>query len=98
MSCASSGWLTAPPADEPVVFAAPFVADPAVVYYRDESGTSMAAPHVSGAAALLLSVRTEFIGNPREIKARLMKNATSLNRRPEYQGAGLLDIFALQDL
>ena len=32
--------------------------------YVEDSGTSMAAPHVSGAVAALPSVRREFIGNP----------------------------------
>lgn len=97
VSCAAAGWLAR---SKQLDFHDPdFVVDPKIVYYRDSSGTSMAAPHVSGAAALILSSRKEYIGNPREIKARLMKNATSLNRRPECQGAGLLDIFrTLQDL
>ena len=98
VSCASSGWL-ANPLNLQQFHDPSFQPAPGVIYYRDSSGTSMAAPHVSGAAALILSSRREFIGNPREIKARLMKNATSLNRRPECQGAGLLDIFrTLQDL
>src|SRR5213596_2074281 len=32
--------------------------------YVEDSGTSMAAPHVSGAVAAFLSIRREFIGQP----------------------------------
>ena len=100
VSCASSPWIASPPDDENVVFAdAAFVPKNGAVYYREETGTSMAAPHVSGAAALILSARREFIGNPRELKARLMAAATDLGRRRDYQGAGLLDVFrTLQSL
>jgi serine protease AprX len=60
--------------------------------YREESGTSMAAPHVSGAAAAFLSVRTEFIGKPDRVKDILQAGATDLKRKPEFQGAGLVDL------
>ncbi|MGO7452014.1 S8 family serine peptidase [Rhizobium ruizarguesonis] len=60
-------------------------------------GTSMAAPHVAGAAALLMARYPELIGQPRKIKKILMETATDLGREPAFQGAGLLDIFrALQ--
>src|SRR5262249_7714770 len=39
-----------------------------VAPFREDSGTSMAAPHVSGAIAAFLSVRTEFKGRPEEVK------------------------------
>jgi subtilisin family serine protease len=39
------------------------------VAYREEGGTSMAAPHVSGAIAAFLSARGEYIGRPDEVKA-----------------------------
>ncbi len=74
---------------------------PAVAFapFREDSGTSMAAPHVSGAAAALLSVRTEFKGRPERVKEILMASATDLKRRPEYQGAGLVDVMrALQSV
>jgi subtilisin family serine protease len=40
--------------------------------YVEDSGTSMAAPHVSGATAAMLSIRREFIGNPQKIKEIFM--------------------------
>ena len=55
-------------------------------------GTSMAAPHVSGAAAMLMARHPEFIGEPLRIKEILLKNTTDLQRETHFQGAGLLNV------
>ena len=62
-------------------------------------GTSMAAPHVSGAAALLMARHPELIGRPSRIKQILMSTATDIGREREFQGAGLVDVLrALQSI
>ncbi|MCP3404737.1 S8 family peptidase [Bradyrhizobium sp. CCGB01] len=67
--------------------------------FREDSGTSMAAPHVSGAIAAFLSVRNEFLGRPEQVKEIFVAAATNIKRRPEFQGAGLLDLLrALQSV
>jgi subtilisin family serine protease len=53
------------------------------------SGTSMAAPHVSGLLAGFLSVRQEFIGYPDRVKQILLAHCTDLRRDRYHQGAGL---------
>ncbi len=57
-----------------------------------ESGTSMAAPHVSGAAAMLMARYAELIGQPRRIKRILCDSATDLGRERSFQGHGMLDV------
>lgn len=70
-----------------------------VPVYVEESGTSMAAPHVSGAIAAFLSVQREFVSEPEAVKRIFVESATSLNRDPAFQGSGLLDLMrALQSV
>lgn len=62
-------------------------------------GTSMAAPHVSGAAALLIGRHRELAGQPARIKQILCSTATDLGRERYFQGAGMVDVLrALQSL
>jgi serine protease AprX len=60
--------------------------------YREDSGTSMAAPHVSGVIAAFLSIRREFIKRPEDVKRIFLSTATDLNRAPYFQGRGLVDL------
>ncbi|WP_137845111.1 S8 family serine peptidase [Microbacterium sp. 2FI] len=59
--------------------------------YVEDSGTSMAAPHVSGVAAGFLSVHREFIGRPDDVKRILMETASDLGRDRTFQGRGMVD-------
>ncbi len=61
-------------------------------YFVESSGTSMAAPHVSGAIAAFLSVRREFLGQPERVKQIFMQSATDLARDSRFQGAGVVDL------
>jgi subtilisin family serine protease len=60
--------------------------------YVEDSGTSMAAPHVSGVIAAFLSVRREFIGRPETVKDIFLSTATDLRRDRHFQGHGLVDV------
>ena len=60
--------------------------------YVENSGTSMAAPHVSGAAAAFLSVHREFIGRPNDVKQILLDAATDIGRSRTFQGRGVVDL------
>jgi serine protease AprX len=60
--------------------------------YVEDSGTSMAAPHVSGVIAGFLSIRNEFIGRPDRVKEIFTSTATDLRRDRSFQGHGLVDV------
>jgi len=62
-------------------------------------GTSMAAPHVSGAAALLMGRHEELKGQPARIKQILCETATDLKRERSFQGHGMVDVLrAIQSM
>jgi subtilisin family serine protease len=64
------------------------------MYYM-ESGTSMAAPHVSGLLAAFLSVRREFRGRPDEVKQVLLKSCTDIGRDRYHQGHGVPNLMQM---
>jgi subtilisin family serine protease len=67
--------------------------------FKAKDGTSQAAAHVSGAAAMLMSRNQELIGQTQRIKEALMSSATDLGRERYFQGAGVVDVLrAMQAL
>jgi subtilisin family serine protease len=58
--------------------------------YRSMSGTSMATPHVAGAAALLLQKNPDWTGA--QLKEALMSTSKKLNYSPYHIGTGRLDV------
>jgi len=72
--------------------AAPLAPLEELATYIDDSGTSMAAPHVSGVIAAFLSIRQEFTGQPERVKQIFLDTATSLGRTEQFQGRGLVDL------
>lgn len=63
--------------------------------YYEESGTSMAAPHVSGLLAAFLSVRREFRGRPDEVKRILLATCTDIGRDRYHQGQGVPNLMQM---
>ncbi|GAA2666324.1 S8 family serine peptidase [Actinoplanes palleronii] len=62
-------------------------------------GTSQAAAHVSGAAAMLMARHRELVGRPERVKQILCATATDLARERAFQGHGLVDVLrALQSI
>ena len=58
------------------------------------SGTSMAAPQVSGVAALMIGLYPEFKRNPKALKQRLMNTSDITSElRSKTQGGGRLNAF-----
>jgi len=66
--------------------------------YLYMSGTSMAVPHVAGAAALLLQAKPELKGKPDIVKNILKDSAVDLYYDSNEQGSGRLDIARALDL
>ena len=67
--------------------------------YVEDSGTSMAAPHVSGVIAAFLSIRREYIGSPDKVKQLFLSTASDLGRNNYFQGKGLVDLMrAIQSI
>jgi len=61
--------------------------------YRKSSGTSMAAPHVTGAVALMLEADPAL--TPSEVKSILQSTSVPLaGAGPDEQGAGVIDVAA----
>ncbi len=60
--------------------------------YVEDSGTSMAAPHVSGAIAAFLSIRREYIGQSEEVKRIFLRVGDRSQTRALLPGRGLVDL------
>lgn len=73
----------------------PAAIPPLETLYAEMSGTSMAAPHVSGLLAAFLSQRREFIGEPNRIKEILLRSCVDLGRDRYAQGAGLPNLIKM---
>jgi subtilisin family serine protease len=90
ISCQAGGSVPAPGGGS--VGAAEVRSNAVTARYKEDSGTSMAAPHVSGVIAAFLSIRNEFIGRPDRVKEIFLKTATDLRRDHYFQGKGLVDL------
>ena len=97
----SSAWGSNGPSDWPATYPVPDIVAPGTNVtsslpggrYGNKSGTSMAAPHVSGVAALIISNQTSDL-SPDTIESRLTRTAVDLNADQTRQGSGRLDAFA----
>jgi subtilisin family serine protease len=58
---------------------------------QEMTGTSQAAPHVSGIAAMLMARFSELRGQPRRVKRLICESATDMSRLQDFQGSGLVD-------
>ena len=63
--------------------------------YVSMSGTSMATPHVAGAAAILLSAHPDY--TTEQLKAALASSATDVGYTPYQGGTGVIDVDAALD-
>jgi len=62
-------------------------------YYAVQEGTSMAAPYVSGAIALLLQKYPAVKTWPEKVKARIINTAVPLGNGVEKEGHGMIDVY-----
>jgi len=96
----SSAWDSSAPSDWPATYAVPDVSAPGDgvlstvpdADYDTKSGTSMAAPHVSGAIAVMLSNGDNDL-TPDEIQTKLESTSLDLNEEETRQGAGRIDLY-----
>ena len=92
ISCLSRGGAPVSPSLGGSVGAARTGGNELAAHYKEDSGTSMAAPHVSGIIAAFLFIRREFIGQPQWVKQIFLDTATDLKRSRYFQGSGLVDL------